>query len=101
MSEFTKRLKFVRMQDIVQTFPMVLAAFCSFFFKLFHRNVWLVCERESDARDNGYWFFKYLCEIHQEVEAVYAIDRESPDYMKVASLGKTVQFGSFKHWLYY
>lgn len=89
------------MQDIVQTFPMVLAAFCSFFFKLFHRNVWLVCERESDARDNGYWFFKYLCEIHQEVEAVYAIDRESPDYMKVASLGKTVQFGSFKHWLYY
>ena len=42
------------------------------FFKLFgavcrccsakYRELWLVCERGNDARDNGYWFYRYLKE---------------------------------------
>lgn len=101
IKEFTERLKFVKREDIAQLFPMVCALVCSWFYKTVHKNVWLVCERKSDARDNGYWFFKYLCERHPEIEAVYAIDKESVDYQKVAVLGKVIQFGSFNHWLYY
>ena len=25
-----------------------------------YRELWLVCERGNDARDNGYWFYRYL-----------------------------------------
>ena len=27
-----------------------------------YRHLWLVMERGFDARDNGYWFFRYLRE---------------------------------------
>lgn len=101
ITEFTERLKFVKKEDISQIPAMVGSLFCSWFYRLAHRNVWLVCERVGDARDNGYWFFKYLCENHPEIEAVYAIDKKSVDYPKVTALGKVIQFGSFKHWLYY
>lgn len=101
MTQFIKRLKFVKYVDIVQIIPMFLGFFISLFFRFVHRNVWLVCERKEDARDNGYWFYRYLCEKHQEIEAVYAIDKKSPDYMKVATLGKVIEFGSLKHWIYY
>lgn len=101
MNQFVKRLKFVKLYDVVQLFPMLLGFLISVFFRFVHRNIWLVCERREDARDNGYWFFRYLCENHPEIEAVYAIDKNSPDYVKVASLGKVIQFGSLTHWVYY
>ena len=51
------------------------------FFKLFgavcrccsakYRELWLVCERGNDARDNGYWFYRYLKEKHPEINARY------------------------------
>lgn len=101
IKEFTERLKFVKREDIIQIFPMTISFGCSLIYKLIHKNIWLICERKSEARDNGYWFYKYLCENHPEIEAVYAIDKKSVDYPKVAALGRVIQFGSFKHWLYY
>lgn len=101
ISEFTSRLKFVKISDLIQIFPAIAGYVVSLFYRVIHNNVWLICERDSDARDNGYWFFKYLCERHPEVEAVYAIKNDSPDYHKVSSLGKVIEFGSFKHWVFY
>ncbi|MCO4542850.1 Teichoic acid glycerol-phosphate transferase [Streptococcus infantarius subsp. infantarius] len=69
-----------------------------FLAKLFFRKkYWLVSERGTDARDNGYWFFKYLREKHPDIDAVYVIDTNSPDYNKVSILGKTVKPNSFYH----
>lgn len=51
-----------------------------------NRGVFLVSERGTDARDNGYHFFKYLKEKHPELEAYYVIDRASPDYKKVLKM---------------
>ena len=99
--EFTNRLKFVKLRDVFQVFPASVAYVASWTIRWKHRHLWLVCERHNDARDNGYWFFKYLCEHHPEIEAVYAIDKNSPDRVKVSALGKVIDFGSFKHWLYY
>lgn len=101
ITEFTSRLKFVKKSDMLQIFPAVAGYIVSFFCRIKHNNVWLVCERDNDARDNGYWFYKYLCEQHPEIEAVYAIKKSSNDYQKVASLGKVIEFGSFTHWVYY
>ena len=65
------------------------------------RNLWLVAERGTDARDNGYWFYRYLREKHPEVNACYVIDPRSPDYGKVSALGPTVRMGSLRHYLMY
>ncbi len=99
--QFTQRLKFVKMSDIVAVIPMCMGYIISLPFRLFHRNIWLICERKNEARDNGYWFFRYMCKNHPGIESVYAIEKKSVDYPKVEKLGKTIQFGSLRHWIYY
>ena len=66
-----------------------------------YKNLWLVMERGFDARDNGYWFFRYLREQHPEINARFVIDSSSPDYDKVAKLGETVEYRSARHYLMY
>lgn len=66
-----------------------------------YRRLWLVSERGFDARDNGYWFFRYLREKQPQVNACYVIDESSPDYEKIAKLGRTVPKGSLRHYLMY
>ena len=65
------------------------------------RKVWLVSERPEQARDNGYCFFRYLGERHPEQPARYVIDRKAPDCAKVAPYGKTIQYDSWTHMLYF
>lgn len=77
---------------------------CAFFMKCVRkdmRNVWLVSERGDDARDNGFFFFRYLRINHIEQNIYYVIKKESPDYKKVASLGRTIETDSFKHFVMY
>ena len=66
-----------------------------------YRNLWLVMERGFDARDNGYWFFRYLREQQPHINARFVISRTSPDYDKVARLGPTCEWRSLKHYLMY
>ena len=66
-----------------------------------NRGVWLVSERGNDARDNGYWFFRWLREEHPELRAYYVIDSDAADYGKVSGLGETVRMGSLKHYYLY
>ena len=66
-----------------------------------YRRLWLVMERGFDARDNAYWFFRYLREQQPQINACYVIDTASPDFGKVAQLGRTVAWRSPKHYLMY
>ena len=66
-----------------------------------YRHLWLVAERGNDARDNGYWFYRYLREKQPGINAWYVIDPASPDYEKAARLGPTVKPGSLKHYVMY
>ena len=66
-----------------------------------YRNLWLVMERGFDARDNAYWFFRYLREKQPQINACFVIDKASPDCGKVAQLGETVQWRSVRHYLMY
>lgn len=68
---------------------------------LWHKSIWIVSEHGFEARDNGYVFFKYVREKHPEINCYYAIDYKSTDFEKVYSLGNTIRFGSFKHYLYF
>ena len=102
MGNFLFKLKFIKLMDVLAFFPFLIALPISWIYRIKRNNLWLVCERSKEARDNGYWFFKYMIENHPEQDCVYAIKRNSPDYNKVASLGgQIIEFGSLKHWIYY
>lgn len=94
--------EFIKIQSKTKYFIFL----CLYFFLypicfiLFGRkNNWLLCERGIDAQDNGYFFYKYLRENHPEINVVYIIKKNSPDFRKIASLGRVVEFGSIKHFL--
>ena len=50
---------------------------------------------------NEHWFFRYLRERQPQINACYVIDRSSPDYGKVAQLGRAVKWRSLRHYLMY
>ena len=101
MKTFFKKLKAVSFKDLFHIALFVLAYPVAMIYKRKRKNMWLVCEYENEARDNGYWFYKYVAENRKEQDVVYAISSKSPDYDKVKNLGETVEYGTFKHWIYY
>ena len=96
------RLQDVKPRDLVSGVQFMFAIPCAAVFKRNHKDLWLICEDEFEARDNGYFFYRYLVKKHPEQETGYAINKKSPDYRKVKALGGSViPYGSFKHWVYY
>lgn len=71
-----------------------------FLFKFLGRCIkkkyWVIFERGVDARDNGYFFYKYVKENHPEQKIYYIIDKNSADYYKVAE--DAVVYGSIKNY---
>lgn len=63
------------------------------------KDIWLISERGTDARDNGYHFFRYLREKHPEIECYYVIAKDSPDRKHIESLGEAVHYRSLRHYL--
>ena len=68
---------------------------------LLRREIWLIAEKRTEARDNGYHLFRYLRERHPEIEAYYVITADSPDREKVERLGHVLTADSEEHFLYY
>lgn len=66
---------------------------CSF---LSGKRHWVLHERGTDARDNAYFFYRYLKEKHPEQKIYYIIDKHSSDYSKVQE--DAVHFGSLKNY---
>lgn len=63
---------------------------------------WLVCEKPNEARDNGYYFFRY-CMINKENKNVfYLIEKNSYDMKKLQQYQENVIYAnSFRHCVMY
>ena len=96
-----KIFRYIRMKDIGALFVCILIAPFALVAKLFIRNFWLVCEECNEARDNGYWFFKWVRENRPGQRIAYAVSKKSPDYPKVRPLGKVIGYGTPAHWFWY
>lgn len=96
-----QKLQRVKISDIGHIFLFLIALPVALVYRCFRKDLWLICDNKNEARDNGYWLFKYICENHKEQDIVYAISKKSPDYQKVRVLGKVVSYGSLKHWILY
>lgn len=68
---------------------------------LLSQDIWLICEKRNEARDNGYHFFRYLRTKHPEINSYYVITKDSSDSKKVEVLGNVIEANSWKHCLYY
>ena len=101
MKEFLKKFKGVKPADILHIFLFLFALPIALVYRLKRKDLWLVCDNGVEAADNGYWFFKYVREAHPEQDCVFAVHKTSVDYERVASLGKTVEYSSFMHWILY
>lgn len=60
-------------------------------------RIWLVGEVPYKAQDNGYHFFRYLRQRSPRRRAYYVMDRSSPDWDRVASLGNVIGRFSREH----
>lgn len=65
------------------------------------RGLWLISERGTDARDNGYRFYSYLVSEQPEVNARYVITPGSPDRPLIDKLGGAVNYRSPRHYIMY
>lgn len=101
LSEKDSRIKYVRMKDIFACLIMLFMMPIALIAKMFIHNFWLVGEERREARDNGYWFFKYVREHYKTQKIAYVIDKKCADYQKVKGLGKVIQWGSLAHWFWY
>ena len=99
---FREKLRLISIKDIISLFFIFpIAYFLSLFYRNRNKNLILICESEKEARDNGYWLFKYIRENHPEENVIYVIDLKSPDAHKVKELGECIQYWSLRHWIYY
>ena len=101
MGNLKEKFERVKINDILSIFTMIVAIPQALIMKKKRPDLWLICEDENEARDNGYWLYKYIKENHKEQDCVYAINKESVDYNRVKELGEVVQYGGYKHWVYY
>ena len=94
-------LNYVKIKDVLSLFVCLLVFPFAIVSKIFIRGFWLVCEDEFEARDNGYWFFKWVRENKPKQKIAYAISKKSLGYSKVKSLGKVINYGGISHWFWY
>lgn len=97
------KIKKVKVKDLFGIFILIFAIPFAIGVKIKNRNnpIWLICELKNTCRDNGYHFFKYVRKNHPNIKCYYAINKKSTDYEKIQKYGNVIQFGSFKHWIYY
>lgn len=96
-----EKLHRVKVKDLLHIAAFLVAFPLSFIVRLWEKDLWIICDNQMEARDNGYFLFEYIRKNHPECNVVYAIDKKSPDYQRVKHLGRIIQYGSLAHWIYY
>lgn len=70
--------------------------------ELLKKKIWIIMERATEARDNGFWFFCYMRENHPDIDTYYVIVKDSPDEKKLERFKKNViHYNSYKHIFHY
>lgn len=100
------KLKKISIRDIFGIFKFLLVLIPSIIYgaylRLTKKHMWLICEREDMARDNGLAFFEYMQKEHPELKTYYAIDKKNPDYKYVKKFEPNiVKWASLKHYFLY
>jgi len=105
LKKIIHEFNYLKTEDIGQVFLFLISLIPSliykFYVQLMKKRIWLICEDKTEARDNGFCFFKYMSAIDTDIVFYYAISKKSADFDKVKATGKTVRYGGIKHWILY
>ena len=103
MSAAIRKIKKIKARDALAVIIFIAAVPFAIVNRINSRKrpIWLICELKDTAHDNGYHFFKYMRTKYPEMRCYYAIDKHSLDYEKVKKYGNVINYGSFRHWVYY
>lgn len=85
---------------IIDLIKFFIAYFLSFFLRWTKNDIWLITERRSECKDNGYYLYKYIRENHPEINVFYVIDKNSDQINKILKYENIIYFNSFKHYVY-
>lgn len=66
-----------------------------------YKDLWLIGERPDEARDNGYWLYKWILGNKPETNVRFVLARKSVDYEKMPRKDLIIEPGSAKHYIYY
>lgn len=94
----------IGLSEIKSIFYILLSYVLSRF--VHEENLWLVCERGTDARDNGLWMYHYIKQTHPEVNVKFIITSSSEDRKRIEQIhhechsdSEIVETNSFRHHL--
>lgn len=65
-----------------------------------YSDIWLISERGTEARDNGYAFYKYIKEHKKNISVRYVITQDSPDICKIDKQDIVI-YKSLEHFMLY
>ncbi|MPW31300.1 hypothetical protein F9L16_20200 [Agarivorans sp. B2Z047] len=66
----------------------------------FKKRVWLLCETQTQAQENGYELFLWLKQHAKDIDARYVIDRHSPSISQFDNDKEWLALGSFRQLFY-
>ena len=79
MKKIKDNIKYIKLNDLLAPFIFLLILPCVLIFrlnnKLKHKKIWIVCENGETARDNGYWFYKYIKENKKDISCYSVIKK--------------------------
>lgn len=105
IKKIKSNMKYIKIKDILSIFIFMFMIIPSLFFRLINvlrkRKLLLVIEDGYTARDNGYYFYKYIRQVHPNDYCFFVIDKKSDNYKDVEKYGNIIEYQSLKHWLYY
>ncbi|MDX1358816.1 MAG: CDP-glycerol glycerophosphotransferase family protein, partial [Clostridia bacterium] len=91
-------------RDLLRCIKLFFIAFYCLFIKHKekYKNVWLIDERWPEARDNGYWLFKYIMDNKLSGNTWFLLKPDSPDRYKLKDYShKVLKPRSIKHYILY
>ncbi len=66
------------------------------------KSIWLISDRTNKANDNGEHMFRYITEhAGSNIEPMYVIEKNCPDYEKMKRIGKVMPYNTPKYRLYF
>ena len=65
------------------------------------QEIWIVCDRDNAARDNGEALFKFLVKNEKAAKVYFAIDENCEDYSRMQQYGDVLKMGSDEYYLAY
>ncbi len=66
-----------------------------------YKNLWIIGERPDEARDNGYWLYKWILENKPDINVRFVLSKNSVDYKKMPRKDLIIEPGSAKHYICY